>query len=40
MDNVMMEKEDNDIGIVQEKPMEEGIDDRKGINLYLSMVEN
>ena len=40
MDNVMMEKEDNGIGPVQEKPVEEGIDERKGINLYLSLVEN
>ena len=40
MDNVMMEKEDNDIGPVQEKSVEDGIDERKGIDLYLSPLGN
>ena len=40
MDNVMMEKEDIGIGPIQEKPTEEGIDERKRIDLYLSPLEN
>ena len=32
--------ENKDIGQVQEKPEEEGIDERKGINIYLSPAEN
>ena len=32
--------ENKDIGQVQEKPEEEGIDERKGIDLYLSPAEN
>ena len=38
--NVLIVKENKDIGQVQEKPEEEGIDERKGIDLYLSPAEN
>ena len=36
----MMEKEFSDFDLVQEKPVEENIDERKGIDLYLSPAEN
>ena len=38
--NVLIVKENNDSGQVQEKQVEEGIDERKGIDLYLSPAEN
>ena len=40
MNNGMMEKEYIDLDLVQEKPVEEDIDKRKGIKLYLSPAEN
>ena len=40
MDNVMIEKEDIDFSPVQEKSVEEDIEERKGTDLYLSSVEN
>ena len=38
--NVLIVKKNKDIGQVQEKPEAEGIDERKGIDLYLSPAEN